>query len=117
MKLKPKTIKFIKIFLILWLLLIIYEFFFMNTKFGLNKYISEDSILYILIITVPLIALCAFLGAFIFASHYKEISDTWKNKPEQIIDELKLIGIGILFFLFITVVYIIIYKPFYWQIG
>lgn len=117
MKLKPQTAKFIKIFLILWLLLIIYEFFFMNTKFGLNKYISEDSMLYIIIIIAPLIAIIAFLGAFIIASHYKEISDTWKNKPEQIIDELKLIGIGILFFIFITVMYIIIYKPFYWQIG
>ena len=93
------------------------ECIFMNTKFGLNNYINEDSLLYILMILVPMLAVIAFLGAFVVASHYKEITDTWKNKPEKIIDELKLLGIGALFFLFLTVMYIIIYKPFYWQIG
>lgn len=117
MKFKPKTVKCIKMFFILWGIVILYELIFMNTKFGLNNYINEDSLLYILMIIAPMLAVTAFLGAFVVASHYKEISDTWKNKPEQIIDELKLLGIGALFFLFLTVMYIIIYKPFYWQIG
>ena len=97
--------KYLKIFLITWGVVIIYEFLFMNTKFGLSNYISENSLLYTLMITVPIIAVLAFLGAFIVASHYKEITDTWKNNPEKIIDELKLIGIGLLFFISIWVIY------------
>jgi len=97
--------KYLKIFLITWGVVIIYEFLFMNTKFGLSNYISENSLLYTLIITVPIIAVLAFCGAFIVASHYKEITDTWKNNPEKIIDELKLIGIGLLFFISIWVIY------------
>lgn len=112
MKLNPKTVKYIKIFFILWVIIILYEFIFMNTKFGLSNYINEDSLVYIILVLAPMISITAFLGAFVVASHYKEITDTWKNKPEKIIDELKLLGIGALFFLFITVMYIIIKKPF-----
>lgn len=97
--------KYLKIFLITWGVVIIYEFLFMNTKFGLSNYISENSLLYTLMIIVPMISVLAFLGAFIVASHYKEITDTWKNNPEKIIDELKLIGIGLLFFISIWVIY------------
>ena len=110
MKLKLKTAKYLKILIIAWLLLIIYEIFFMNTKFGLSNFINENSIIYNIMITAPIIALIAFLGAFIFASNYKEITDTWKNKPEQILDELKLLGIGILFFIFITIIYMLFFK-------
>lgn len=109
---KKNMNKYLKIVLIIWLLIIIYEFIFMNTKFALSNYINEDSLFYILIVLVPMIAITAFLGAFVVASHYKEISDTWKSKPEKIIDELKLLGIGALFFLFITIMYIIIKRPF-----
>lgn len=112
MKQKPKKNNFIKIFFILWGIIFLYEFIFMNTKFGLNNYINEDSLFYIIMILVPILAGTAFLGAFVVASHYKEIADTWKNNPEKIIDELKLLGIGTLFFLFITVMYIIIKRPF-----
>ena len=97
--------KYLKIFLITWGVVIIYEILFMNTKFGLSNYISEESLLYTLMIIVPMISVLAFLGAFIVASHYKEITDTWKNNPEKIIDELKLIGIGLLFFISIWVIY------------
>ena len=97
--------KYLKIFLITWGVVIIYEILFMNTKFGLSNYISEESLLYTLMIIVPMISVLAFLGAFIVASHYKEITYTWKNNPEKIIDELKLIGIGLLFFISIWVIY------------
>ncbi len=85
----------------------------MNTKFGLSNFINENSAIYTIMITAPMILGIAFLGAFIFASHYKEISDTWKNNPKKIKDEFKLLGIGLLFFLFLTVIYVIIYRPFY----
>ena len=102
--------KYLKIFLITWGVVIIYEILFMNTKFGLSNYISEESLLYTLMIIVPMISVLAFLGAFIVASHYKEITDTWKNNPEKIIDELKLIGIGLLFFISIWVIYSIFHR-------
>ena len=102
--------KYLKIFLITWGVVIIYEILFMNTKFGLSNYISEESLLYTLMIIVTMISVLAFLGAFIVASHYKEITDTWKNNPEKIIDELKLIGIGLLFFISIWVIYSIFHR-------
>ena len=102
--------KYLKIFLITWGVVIIYEILFMNTKFGLSNYISEESLLYTLMIIVPMISVLAFLGAFIVASHYKEITDTWKNNPKKIIDELKLIGIGLLFFISIWVIYSIFHR-------
>ncbi len=110
MKLKPKTAKCLKMFFILWGIVILYEFIFMNTKFGLNNYIKEDSLLYILMILAPMLAVTAFLGAFVVASHYKEISDTWEKNPEKIIDELKLLGIGLLFFVIIFFLYLCLYK-------
>ncbi|MBR2525793.1 hypothetical protein IKE67_04950 [bacterium] len=110
MKTKKPMNKYLKIFLTTWGILILYEILFMNTKFGLNNFISEDSLLYTLMILIPMIAIIAFFGAFIVASHYKEIKDTWENKPEKIIDELKLLGIGLLFFIFIWVIYFIFHN-------
>ena len=84
----------------------------MNTKFGLSNFINENSAIYTIMIAAPMIAGFAFLGAFIFASHYKEISDTWKNNPEKIKDELKLLCIGAMFFLFLCIIYYMLnFKP------
>lgn len=102
--------KYLKTFFIAWGIVIFYEILFMNTKFGLSNYTNENSLLYILIITVPMIGFIAFLGAFIVASHYKEITDTWKNNPEKILDELKLLGIGALFFTLICICCIIFHN-------
>ena len=102
--------KYLKTFFIAWGIVIFYEILFMNTKFGLSNFINEDSLLYIIMIMAPMIVIIAFWGAFIIASHYKEITNTWKNKPEKIIDELKLLGIGILFFILILVIYVVFFN-------
>jgi len=109
-KYKKKLNKYLKIFLICWVLVVIYEVYFMNTKFGLSNFINEDSTLYLIMIITPMIVIAAFGGAFVIASHYKEITDTWKNNPEKIIDELKLLGLGVLFFFFIWGMYIVFSK-------
>lgn len=110
MKNKKTLNKFLKISLIAWGLLIFYEFLFMNTKYGLSNYIDENSPLYTVVILTPMIGFIAFLAAFVVASHYKEITDTWKNNPDKIIDELKLIALGILFFAFLCLMYLIFHK-------
>ena len=109
-KRKPMN-KSLRTLLLAWATVIVYELFFINTKFGLENFFDENSVLYTIFITVPLVAALAFLGAFVVASHTKEIKDTWKKTPEKIIDELKLLGLGILFFFFIWGIYIIFNKP------
>ncbi len=99
-------------FLIIWVLVIIYEVCFMNTKFGLNNFINEDSTLYLIIILAPMVIFTTFLGAFILSSNYKEITYTWKNNPKKIKDELKLLFIGAIFFLFLCIIYYVLnFKP------
>ena len=51
----------IRIFLIIWFIVIGYGYLFAGTKFGLENFLDEDSVLYIDLITMPYIFLLSFL--------------------------------------------------------
>lgn len=104
--------KYIKFFLFLWLVAIIYEIIFMSTKFGLENFFYENSILYIAFISIPLVFLLAFLTAWIIAAHFSEIKNacSTENGRAKLRDEFKLLGIGVIFFIIIAIGYLITYK-------
>ncbi|MBR1943552.1 hypothetical protein IJ843_07440 [bacterium] len=97
--------KYLILLIITWCVVLGYEFIFMSTKFGLENFFDENSALYTILITVPLVFVFAFLITWIVIAHINEIKNTWKETPEKIIDELKLLGIGALFFLFLCIIY------------
>ncbi len=85
---------------------VIYEYLILNDwLFDVEELANNHPLLYKILIPLPLILLLCYLIIYTIYLQIKETYENWKYDREGFIDSMKLYGIGVLFFIFLLVMY------------